>query len=210
MLAKLIADITHDRRWLIFLTAVNLTAAVYGFFWYRDQLVQSPFLAWIIIADSPMSCLYLAVAQIAFLRGRRAALFEGLGYLGMMVYGLWASCVLLLYAARGGHLLLIDWLLITGHAGMFLEGLLYLLGRGTELWAVGAATVWFLFDHWLDYGPSRFHPTFPNTELLVPVRNVTVCGTLVLAAMMAIVVARHRKRPEVDLSALHQDAGHRQ
>lgn len=210
MLAKLIADVTHDRRWLIFLIAVNLAATVYGFFWYRDQLAQSPFPAWIIIADSPLSCLYLAVAQIAFLRGRRAALFEGLGYLGMMVYGLWSTFVLLLYAALGGRLLLIDWLLIIGHVGMFLEGLFFLFGRGTELWAVGVATAWFLFDHWLDYGPSRFYPTFPNPELLVSVRNVTVGGTLVLAALMAIVSARHRKRPEVDLSALHKDAGHRQ
>lgn len=193
MLGKLVHRFTHDRRFVIPLIVINLLAVVYGFYWYKDQLATSPVLAWIIIADSPLSCLYLAVAQIAFLRGKRAPLFEGLGYLGMMVYGLWTTFVLALYGVLGGSLLLIDWLLILGHVGMFLEGLFFLIGRGTKYWAVGVATGWFLFDHWLDY-TRGFYPAFPNPERLVFVRNVTVVGTLLLAGLMIVVIAGQRRR----------------
>lgn len=189
MLRQLIRSFTHDRRWLWLFVAINVAGAAYGFYWYKSQLASTPPVAWIIVADSPLSCLYLAVAQLGWLRGRRYPLFEGLGYLGMMVYGFWTTFVLGLWGVTGGGMLFSDYMLILSHVGMFLEGLVCLLGRGTEYWAAGVAAAWLFMDHYFDYFHG-FYPDFPNTEYLAFVRNVTFAATAALTLLMLVVIRR--------------------
>lgn len=192
MLRRLVVAFTHDRRWLSLFITINLLGAVYGFYWYKDQLSVTPPLSWIIVADSPLACVYLAIAQAGWLRGRRYPLFEGLGYLGMMVYGFWTTFVLILWGASGGQVLFADYMLILSHVGMFLEGLVCLLGRSTEYWAAAAAAAWFFMDHYFDYFHG-FHPAFPNTERIALVRDVTLAVTAVLTAVILLAIGRRRR-----------------
>lgn len=186
--------VSHRRGWWWFLFWVNLLGSCYGFWWYRYQLVDTPVRYWLIVPDSPGSTLLLTGFLALLLAGRvRAdsgsdavvALRGGAGWLGAvaflsnMKYGLWTAIVLPYHAIWSGQWTFADVHLSLSHAGMWVQGLLFLYWYRPSRAAAGAALAWMLFQDWVDYASwLHTHPTLPNEALHNPAGAIALCLSL--------------------------------
>lgn len=173
--------IARSRRWWWVLLWVNLPGSLYGFWWYRDQLLATPVKYWLVVPDSPgatfLFTLFLAVllaggvpaAQAVpgamgngrvWLRGG-AALLAAVAFASNMKYGLWTATVLPEYAWRSGDLTSDIIYLSLSHFGMWAQAMFfswrYRPGRGAAL----AALAWLLFQDFVDYWLLHTHPALP-------------------------------------------------
>ncbi|MEW6398941.1 MAG: DUF1405 domain-containing protein, partial [Bacillota bacterium] len=92
-LVELVKGIPRDRRWLLFLTVVNLGGFVYGMDWYRGQLASLPVWTWPVVADCPVSALLFGCLTGALALGVAPGALEGLADVAALKYGMWTVLV---------------------------------------------------------------------------------------------------------------------
>lgn len=146
------------------LVLVNAVGSIWGFWWYRDQLLATPAWQWPVVPDSPTASTLFTMVLVLQLARRPVPALASWAYLVMIKYGLWTVVVLGGYALRAGFVDGEAALLIASHAGMALEALLYLRAYPGSLRGVGAATAWSLFNDAVDY-LAGLHPTLPGPEV---------------------------------------------
>lgn len=202
------------RAWALLIACVNLVGIAYGFYYYREQFAVTPVWAWPFVPDSPLAVLWAELALAAYWLRRESSLLDALAFLGNVQVGLWTVYVLVAYDdsfhtldfLRGGPVTL-NAILLAGHAGMALLGLIFLQGlreravvaRRRVAWGVGLAAAYYLVQDALDYwGPDfvgrgcGLRPyTVPCDAAREPtLALVTVGLTLVASAVLAWVVLR--------------------
>lgn len=178
MLLRLLAGIPRDRRWLVFLTAVNLAGFAYGMNWYRSQLaVVSPW-AWPVTADCPVSALLFGTVTALLAAGRKPGALQGVAFVAALKYGLWTVLVISQSLLAGATLDADAFNLLWTHAGMAAEALLFgaVLPLRPGWVALGAA--WTGLNTLLDYG-AGLHPTLPAQTPL----NLALGASLGLGAV---------------------------
>ena len=92
--------------WLPFyyiLLAVIFFGTLYGFWWCRRQFIETNFLLWPYVPNSPLAVLYFFIALLFFLRGKRSVFWEGLAYFGLIKYGMWTVAIITSYHLAGRH-----------------------------------------------------------------------------------------------------------
>jgi uncharacterized membrane protein YpjA len=132
----------------------NLVGTAFGFVYYWPQLSETPVVMWPIVPVSPLATLYIALSLAAWrlgYGGRPAQLLHLLACFGCLKYGLW-SVFVQLFVEDASVIPLPLWLfLVVSHAAMALEAFLVQRYAAFPLWAVGAATGWFVLNDVLDY-----------------------------------------------------------
>lgn len=192
--------VATDRRWWRLLFGINLLGSLYGFWWYRHQLVSTPARYWLVVPDSPGSTLLFAAFLLVLLSGaipspgpdRRPVHLAGVwGLLGAlafasnMKYGLWTAIVLPQHAIWSGMWTFEHIHLSLSHAGMWVQGLLYARLYRPGVGMALAAWLWLYFQDFVDYWALQTHPTLPAEALEPSVRLIalglsTVWGGLVV------------------------------
>lgn len=155
-----------DRRWFLqVLFLINLVGSIYGFYWYKNQLIATGNWLNLFVPDSPTASLAFSWVLLLYLCRRRSPFWEAFAGVTLFKYGIWAVAMILVGAAlaEGPFLQALtwtDWMLMGSHLGMALEGVLYsrffTFGR-KELILVG---VWTLLNDGVDYGLD-LHPWLP-------------------------------------------------
>ena len=172
------------RQWLLapwFLRAllwVNLAGTLYGYEWYRLQLIETwnEYGKWLVpfVPDSPTASLFFTITVAFLLRdisrrrggqegaragGRGGALkaalrgwIEALSVITQVKYGIWAVAIIFWGAALGDELVWLEWMLVVSHTAMAVEALLYMrFYRRLTVWSVAAGALWTLANDWIDY-----------------------------------------------------------
>lgn len=199
---------TPGWAWLI--AAVNLVGIAYGFYYYARyrQFQQTPPALWIFVADSPLAVLWAELALVAFWTKRRPGWLDALAFVGNVQVGLWTCYVLVAYGDRMGTFdfsdgIPLNLVLLAGHFGMALLGLVFLEGLRAEgrrnrarlAWAVGIAAAFYLVNDALDYFGPRLYgtscgmrpitvpclPGGPEQALTVVTFGLTLVGVAALA-----------------------------
>lgn len=202
-------------RWGLAVALVNLVGILYGFYYYLPQFEKTPPALWLFAPDSPLAVLWAELALgLYWLRrwrtGRReeapglgGATLDALAFVGNVQVGLWTVYVLVAYAgAFDTFTLNLNTVLLAGHAGMVLLGLLFVDGmrararvrRGVQMAGIALAAAFYLVQDALDYfGPDymgrgcgmRPHtvPCEPGLEAILAgvTFALTVASTLLLA-----------------------------
>jgi len=163
---------TPGWAWLI--AAINLVGIAYGFYYYRVQFAGTPLWLWPFVPDSPLAVLWAELALLAYWLKRRPGWLDALAFVGNVQVGLWTCYVLLAYAPYMGTFDTETWpggfqgpslnaVLLVGHFGMAVLGLIFLAGlraealrsRARVAWALGIAAAYYLVNDALDYfGPD--------------------------------------------------------
>jgi uncharacterized membrane protein YpjA len=160
--------------WAVLIALINLVGIAYGFYYYLPQFRVTPVWLWPFVPDSPLAVLWAELALLAFWLRRRPGWLDALAFVGNVQVGLWTAYVLLAYAPYMGTFDTEPWpggfqgpslnaVLLVGHLGMAVLGLIFLQGLRDEAradrrrvaWALGIAAGYYLVNDALDYfGPD--------------------------------------------------------
>lgn len=211
-LGRFLQSLATQRPWWLVLLAVNFVGSLYGFWWYRWQLAETPRRLWLVVPDSPGSTLLLSFFLLALVlgaapvprTGRPVAvrgwlgLLAALAFASNMKYGLWTAIVLPQHAIWANAWSFEHVHLSLSHAAMWVQGLLFLHYYRPSLGAALAAWGWLFFQDIVDYWVWQTHPTLPNEALEPSARAIALSLTLVWGGLVVGQAWRHhlgRQRP---------------
>ncbi|WP_394237319.1 DUF1405 domain-containing protein [Niallia oryzisoli] len=141
-----------EKRWVIWiLFIINVLGTVYGYIWYKYQLVETPPEFLIFVPDSPTASLFFVFVLGAFLLKRNWPLFEALAVITLFKYGVWAVIMNILTYIVTGSLHWTGYMLIVSHAAMAIQGLLYAPYYRIKFWQLIVAAIWTLHNDVIDY-----------------------------------------------------------
>lgn len=151
---------------------VNALGTLYGYEWYRVQLIDtwtnySPWLV-IFVPDSPTASLFFTITLVYLMRDLRRgkassaalsqqrsltwrSLWEALAVMTQVKYGIWATAIIFWGAAQGDPIHWTEWMLIVSHTGMAAETLLYMRFYRLTAAAVLIGAAWTLTNDLIDY-----------------------------------------------------------
>lgn len=130
---------------------VNLFGTIYGYYWYRFQLADTPAHFYLFVPDSPTASLFFLIVLFGFLFKRNLPLIEALAIVTLFKYGIWAVIMNLLVLAVNETLSWEGYMLIASHFGMAIQGLLYAPYYRFKAWHLIAAAIWTLHNDVIDY-----------------------------------------------------------
>jgi uncharacterized membrane protein YpjA len=148
---KHIYPILGNRYFLWMLLIVNTAGTIYGYIWYKYQLVETPPIFLAFVPDSPTASLFFVFVLLAFLIGRNWPLIEALAIVTLLKYGVWAVVMNILTYFQTGELSLAAWMLIFSHGAMAIQGLLYAPFYRIKMWHLVLTGIWTLHNDVIDY-----------------------------------------------------------
>lgn len=148
---KQIYTLLSNRSFLILLLIINIAGTVYGYDWYRWQLIDTPAIFIPFVPDSPTASLFFVFVLIAFLLGKNWPIFEALAIVTLVKYGIWAVVMNLLVFQETGEVELTALMLIFSHGAMAVQGVLYSPFYRMKAWHLIVAAVWTLHNDVIDY-----------------------------------------------------------
>jgi uncharacterized membrane protein YpjA len=144
-------------RFLVPLLVINVLGSIYGYFWYRQQLSETPFYLWPFVPDSPLSSTLFAAALLFHLTGATKPLFQVLACTVSIKYGIWAVILITHYWLSGGPVTPTETMLWISHLGMAAEGAIFLRTYKFGITAIIISGAWMLVNDLMDYG-AGLHP----------------------------------------------------
>lgn len=172
---------------------INIGGSIYGYYWYRSQLLSTPLRYWIFVPDSPLSTTLFALALFFFLlRRKELPLLSYLAVITVIKYGLWAVFVNTHYWLISGQLQGIEIMLWLSHLGMAMEGMIYLRFFSPDFGEWGIVSFWMILNDYVDYA-WELHPYLYMEEQLPTVEMFTYCLTAVLIFVTFLRIWRARR-----------------
>lgn len=153
--------------WIVVLASIFGVAA--GFWFYRHQIATLPVYVWPFVMDSPFAGLLVALVSLFALKNVRNEWTNAISFvagIASLKVGLWALAALGLFASSffSAELALTSWFLVVTHVVQIAEGVFLLGVQKFRAWMLPLGFAWFLFNDWLDYGPSSLYPQLPPLQ----------------------------------------------
>ncbi|WP_264738394.1 DUF1405 domain-containing protein [Cytobacillus firmus] len=164
---KWIYPLLGSRAMLILLLIINTAGTIYGYIWYKWQLVDTPPIFLPFVPDSPTASLFFMFVLIAFLLGKNWPLFEALAIVTLIKYGIWAVVMNLLVFQVTGELDPVALMLIFSHGAMAVQGVLYAPFYRFKVWHLVLTGIWTLHNDVIDYVFFML-PRYPILDLYTP------------------------------------------
>ncbi|MBU8879083.1 DUF1405 domain-containing protein [Bacillus sp. FJAT-29790] len=162
-----IYPILANRAVLWLLLVINIAGTIYGYYWYKWQLVDTPAIFLPFVPDSPTASLFFVFVLIAFVLRTNWPLFEALAIVTLFKYGIWAVVMNLLVYRVAGDLDPIALMLIFSHGAMAVQGVLYAPFYRMKVWHLVVAGIWTLHNDVIDYVFFML-PRYPILDLYIP------------------------------------------
>ncbi|PAD82131.1 hypothetical protein CHH57_16450 [Niallia circulans] len=143
--------ILSNRSFIGLLLAINLFGTVYGYYWYRYQLAETPAKFLLFVPDSPTASLFFVLVLIAFLWRKNWPLIEALALVTLFKYGIWAVVMNFLVYFETGTIGIDSWMLIISHGTMAIQGLLYFPFYRFKWGHIILVAIWTLHNDVIDY-----------------------------------------------------------
>ncbi|MFC4022955.1 DUF1405 domain-containing protein [Oceanobacillus longus] len=147
----MIKYILQDKKFILLLFLINFFGTLYGYYWYKSQLANTPDLFLIFVPDSPTASLFFTFFLLFFLFGRNVPYIEALAIITLFKYGTWAVVMNFLTLIVEGSLGWQGYMLMASHAGMAIQGLLYAPFYKIKLRHIVIAAIWTLHNDVIDY-----------------------------------------------------------
>ncbi|MCC3647891.1 MULTISPECIES: DUF1405 domain-containing protein [Bacillaceae] len=164
---KWIYPLLGSRAMLILLLIINTAGTIYGYIWYKWQLVDTPAIFLPFVPDSPTASLFFMFVLIAFIMGKNWPLMEALAIVTLIKYGIWAVVMNLLVFEVTGELDPVALMLIFSHGAMAVQGVLYAPFYRFKTWHLVITGIWTLHNDVIDYVFFML-PRYPILNLYTP------------------------------------------
>jgi uncharacterized membrane protein YpjA len=140
-----------DKRFLVLLFVINFLGTIYGYWWYRSQLVDTPAKFLIFVPDSPTASLFFVIVIFFFIFNKNTPYIEALAFVTLVKYGVWAVVMNLLTWKVSGYLSPAALMLIFSHGAMAVQAVLYSPFYKIKLKHLAFAAIWTLHNDVIDY-----------------------------------------------------------
>ncbi|MFC4557373.1 DUF1405 domain-containing protein [Virgibacillus kekensis] len=147
----MIRYILTDKTFLIGLFIINLLGTLYGYYWYRFQLADTPDIFLIFVPDSPTASLFFTIFLLFFIFGKHVPYIEALAIITLFKYGIWAVVMNLFTLIVDGYIGWVGYMLMISHGAMAVQGLLYAPYYRIKMRHIMFAAVWTLHNDVIDY-----------------------------------------------------------
>jgi uncharacterized membrane protein YpjA len=184
---------------LILSLFIHICGTVYGYIWYKNQLIYTveyqPLLL-IFVPDSPTASLFFTLMIIFWLTTKPLSKWQqfiaALAFITSFKYGVWAIVMIISANMQGSTWVWQEWMLIFSHLAMAIEVLIY--ARWLQLrWVfLLIAGSWTLLNDAIDY-TFMVHPWLSN-ELSDDITNImwfTISLSLVSIAIGVMLRKKH-------------------
>lgn len=161
------------------LVIINLLGSIYGYYWYRNQLPETPLYFWPLVPDSPLSTTLFALALAFALLGWRLYGLQTVAQTVCIKYGIWAVALISHYWILGGEVRWTEVMLWLSHVGMAAQGMWFLRKQTVTLKAAVLAIAWITLNDVADY-LLNLHPYFFATNQFNFAAIIAVVLTLTL------------------------------
>lgn len=209
LLVESARQLLTKRSVLLSLFIVNFLGSIYGFYWYKNQLISVGSWLNIFVPDSPTASAAFTLVLALYLLKKRSPLAEAFAIVTLFKYGVWAIAMIVCGAAENARLFggsmfayfhWTDWMLMVSHGGMALEGLLFArfyTYRWQHLAIVGA---WTLLNDYMDYIVG-LHPWLPVSldPYVGTIGWYTALLSIISLAIAAYVVHRSQRQGPIEL-----------
>jgi uncharacterized membrane protein YpjA len=158
--------------WGLFL--INLFGSIYGFYWYCQQLSETPGILKLFVPDSPTASLLFTLALFMTLikKPKPFLILMACGWL--IKYGLWAAIINTHYYIIGGNYTFTNFHLTLSHLGMAAEGLLFIRGVDYNKYHLFFLICLMIVSDVLDY-KLGIHPwLFHQSQLKVAIISIAL------------------------------------
>ncbi|MDN5361247.1 MAG: hypothetical protein PWP70_294 [Moorella sp. (in: firmicutes)] len=172
--------------WLLAtLLMINLLGSIYGYYWYHEQLLATPWYWWPFTPDSPLATTLFTLALFLALGRRESGLLRLVAAIAVIKYGLWAMVIITDFWRAGAAVTPVEAGLWLSHLGMLVEGYLFLRHWPVVPWQLGVIAMWLIINDFVDYGVG-LHPYLflPGQEDLA----LVTAGAISLAAILYLVL----------------------
>lgn len=198
-----------DRKWFLWLLlAVNFLGTIYGFYWYKNQLIVVGNWLNLFVPDSPTASAAFTLVLAVYLMGRRSPLLEAFAAVTLFKYGIWAVTMIFAGAWLNELPLLqalqwTDWMLTFSHLGMAWQAILYSRFFTFSIRELSIVGAWTLLNDTLDYSLG-IHPWLqaPLYEYIPVVAGFTVGLSFVSLALFSRLVLPPRRSRKWELPLL--------
>jgi len=133
------------------LLVINIFGTIYGYWWYKYQLANTPPHFLIFVPDSPTASLFFVFVLIMFIMKKNWPLMEAFAAVTLFKYGVWAVVMNWAAGATGSTLTWENYMLMASHGGMALQVLLFAPYFRIRLWHLLVVAVWTLHNDIIDY-----------------------------------------------------------
>ncbi|MEB1807421.1 MAG: DUF1405 domain-containing protein [Bacillaceae bacterium] len=195
---KRLLDILVEKKILWFLFLINFLGTIYGYIWYKEQLLATNSWLWPFVPDSPTASLFFTIVLLGFLLNKKFKLLEAFAAVTLFKYGIWATVMIIWTGVLGGELNWQHYMLIFSHLGMAVQALLYapfFSFNWKHLLIVG---IWTITNDVLDYTLGIFpwlhyllHPFLPI------IYSFTVILSILSLSLFYILTKRRNKNCEI-------------
>ncbi|PTM58707.1 DUF1405 domain-containing protein [Desmospora activa] len=198
-----------DHRWFLWLLfIINFLGTIYGFYWYKNQLVSIGSWLNLFVPDSPTASAAFTLVLLVYLIKRRSPLLEAFAAVTLFKYGIWAVAMIFAGAWLNEPPLLealrwTDWMLTISHLGMAWQAILYSRFFTFGIRELSLVAAWTLLNDCLDYGLG-IHPWLQVSlyDHLAAVAAFTVGLSFVSLALFTWLVLPPRPERKWELPSL--------
>lgn len=193
-----------QRRFLLLLFVINLLGTLYGYYWYRYQLAQTPLPYLPFVPDSPTASLFFTIVLWLYLRRRNNPYIEAFAAVTLFKYGIWAVAAIfagawLLEPSIGPMLRMetvppSNWMLVFSHTGMAMEALLFARYYSFHYRHLLVVSMWVFVNDFMDY-VFLLHPwVHPSLSPFIPQLGFfTLFLTVLSLTVFALTIDRQHK-----------------
>lgn len=165
--------------WLV--TLVCLGGTLYGFYWYKYQLAQTPHIFWIFTPDCPEAVFFFLIWVGLWKARLWNETFKVIAVTALLKFGIWTVSVIGLFWIDRHIFYWDNIMLFTSHVGMLILGLTFaarlkITGRGFLVTAG-----WMILSDFVDYY-FKVYPWLPDPERLGVIRM----GTFILTGLIIV------------------------
>jgi uncharacterized membrane protein YpjA len=166
------------KGFLVFLALINFAAAFFSLSFYWNQLVENPFL-WFVVADCPFYAFLFGLNLLLLVGGKTNGSLSFISIMGNFKYGFWTVFVLFVSGQAG-----LFWWVVLAHLLMVLETIVLLGLFKFTIKNVLVALVWFALNDFFDF-VFGLHPFVSGGYLFCAAVFALSC-TIVLPLILSV------------------------
>lgn len=146
-----------NKSFLKILLIINIIGSLYGYYWYRGQLLSTDVLFLIFVPDSPLSTTLFSLVIYCKIKEKTLKILPLLSSAFLAKYGLWAVLINFHLLFIGESFTWINLMLALSHLGMAVEGVIYYPYRSVTLTETCSVSAVLIFWDFMDYAIG-LHP----------------------------------------------------